>query len=124
MAATARVPRPSGLAGLITQPHQCAEEAEIGWPIRKVALAAQAQRLIDRLLEANVGLFDIAILVGFARLVGGGLDCVVQHERLIAFGIVPFTARFQRDHRRAEIVGAMLAWHAAQLPHAGLHAFG
>ena len=48
------------------------ELAQIGRPITKVTTPPQAQRLIDRVLEAKVGLFDIAVLVRFARILVEG----------------------------------------------------
>src|SRR6266508_3417991 len=92
--------------------------------IGKVPAAAQPQGLVDRLLEAKVGLFDIAILVRFARIVSGGLHVIVVHQGLIALGVVAFAATLDLHDSRREIVGTMLLGHTAELPEAGLQPFG
>ena len=111
------------LAGQIALADEVLEEAGIGGAIGEVAAALQAQGLVNGLLEAVVGLLDIAILVGHAGLVGGRLEAVMGHERGIALGPLAVTVG-NLDHGGTQIVGAVLLRDAAELPEAGLHAFG
>jgi len=54
----------AGLAGEVAVADEVLEEAHIGGTVGKVARAAQAEGLVNCLLEAVVGLLDIAVLVG------------------------------------------------------------
>ena len=97
---------------------------QVGGAVGKVAAAAHAQRLVDGLLEAEVGLLDVAVLVGDAGVVGGGLHAVVGHQRQVALGELRAAARADHVDGGAEVVGAVELGHAAELPEAGLQAFG
>ena len=75
---------PAGGPGAVTPGKQITDEAPVVGPAGKLAAASHAQGLIERLLEAVMGLFDIAVFVGNALIVPGGLHPVMGHERLVA----------------------------------------
>ena len=68
------------------------DEAAIGGEVVEVALPAQQQRILERLLEMAVSAFDRAVLVGDARLLRVG-SCRSGPQRLVARGqILPRSA--------------------------------
>ncbi len=112
------------LAGEVALAHQLLQKAVVGGAVGEVAAAPHAQRLIQRHLEAVVGLLDVAVLVGFTGGVGRGLHPVVRHESLVALREVMAAGRIQVVHGGRELVGPMLHGHAAQLPQTALQALG
>ncbi len=79
--------------------------------------------MVNRILEAKVGLFHITILMRFAGVVGGGLHGVMGHERLIALGEMTFATALNGNDRCAEVIGPMLLRHPTELPEARLQSF-
>jgi hypothetical protein len=74
----------AGLACEIAIAHELLYEALRGSTRGEIATAADSQCLIDRLLEAEVSLLDIAILMSNTRIVPSRLHAIVSHEPLIA----------------------------------------
>jgi hypothetical protein len=116
--------KPAGLPSQVALLDQVLQEAVVRGTLRKIAAPAGAQRLVDGALELTVLLFDVAVLMGNAEVVGGRLQTVMHHQQAVAL-LGPRTfIRIQRVDRGAEVIGAMLAGNAANdLPHARLEAF-
>jgi hypothetical protein len=90
-------------------------------PTRKIPAAAQHQRLVHRLLETPVTLFDVPVLVGV-----GGLNLLPAQAVMIQQGLITlrelFTLR-QIVHRRAQPIGPVTLGHTSQLPQRILQPF-
>src|SRR6266700_1174949 len=114
---------PAHLARQVALTDQLLQEPIVGAAVGKIAAAAHAQRLIDGVLEAVVLLFDVAVLVGDADVVGRRFQVVVRHQEPVAFPGLGTRVRIQRADGRTEMIGAMLARYAAYSPKAGLEAF-
>jgi len=110
----------AGPAREITAAHEALEEVAIGRARREVARGPDAQGLVDRLLEAMVGLLDVTVLVRHPGVVRRRDHPVMREQRGIAGGRLGPAGRVQRPDRRAEVVGAMLLRHPAELPPRGL----
>ena len=96
------------------------QEGHVRFPARKVAAAAQQQRLGHRSFEAVMALLGVAVLVTLSRIDRLRPDLVVRHHRLIT---TREKLRTRRLHRQAHPIAAMLDRHAAQRPHCVLKAF-
>ena len=75
---------PADLARQIALADQLLQEPIVGAAVGKIAAAAHAQRLIDGVFEAEVLLFDVAVLVGDAEIVGRRFQVVVRHQEPVA----------------------------------------
>jgi hypothetical protein len=115
---------PASLARQVTLADQVLEEVGVGGALGKVAAAADPQGLVAGQLEAVVSLLDVAVLVGLARIVGGRLQTVVSHQRLVASGRLDSPLGVKRPNGGAEVVGAVLTRHAAELPETALKSLG
>ena len=71
-----------------------------------------------------MGLLDIAVLMGNAGIVGGGLQPIMGQQRKIAVGELRPPASFEDVDGRTQVVGAMDLRHATDLPETGLQALG
>jgi len=70
---------PAHLTGGIALTEELLEPVQIGRPVGKVTTPTHAQGLVDRLLEAKVGLLDVAVLVRFAGRVGTRVHPIMGH---------------------------------------------
>ena len=70
-----------------------------------------------------MGLLDITVLMGDARVVPGRLHAIVPHEPLVALGEGFLLIAGQMPNGCAQMVGAMLDWNAADLPERLFNAF-
>jgi hypothetical protein len=104
------------LPGQVALPHELLEKPTIGSPIGEIPAAAHPQRLVDCLLEAEVGLLDVAVFVRDPEIVGRRFPAIVGHEGGIARRCLAPAVPIERAHRGAEVIGAMLARHPADLP--------
>ncbi len=75
---------PAQLAGLVALAGQLLEQGHVAGAVGKVAAAPRPERLVDGLLEAVVGLLDIAVLMGLAGVVGRRGHAVVGHQGQVA----------------------------------------
>jgi hypothetical protein len=90
-------------------------------PADKIATATQHQRLIDRLLEAIMPLFNVAVFICLSGVGFLAIDPVMPQHRFVCSRELPPVS--QVIHRGAQPVGAMLARHATQLPQRILQTF-
>src|SRR5258708_10343024 len=70
-----------------------------------------------------MGLFHIAVFMGYAGIVPGRLHAVMSQERMIAWGKILFPSSAALLHRRSQMIGPMQAGHSANLPQAVLQPF-
>jgi len=73
----------------------------IGGAVAKVATATHPQRLVDGAFELAMLLFNIAVLMRHADVVGRGLQAVVQHQQLVAALGLRTPVGVQRMYSRA-----------------------
>ena len=71
-------------AGEVALPDELLQEPCVGGAVGEVPAAAHPQRLVDGLLEAVVGLLDVAVLVRDPGVVGRRLHPVVGQQRAVA----------------------------------------
>jgi hypothetical protein len=90
-------------------------------PAGKIPAAAQHQRLVQRLLETPVPLFDVPVLVGMVRLDLLAAQTVMSQQRLIT--LAELLALRQVVHRRAQAIGPVPSRHTPQFPQGILQAF-
>ena len=102
---------------------QVLQKPGIGCSIRELATATNAQRLVNGAFELAVLLFNVAVLVRHAEVVGGRFQTIVGHQHAVAlFGLASFFG-IQRVNRRAQVISAVLARRTADLPHAPFEPF-
>ena len=111
-------------ASEIALPYQLSQKALVGAAVGKVAAATHPQRLIDGLLEAEVRLFDIAVLMRQTGGVGRRLHAVVGQQRPVVLGKFMPPVAVEVTHRGGEVVGAVPFRHATDLPQTVLQPLG
>src|SRR5467141_2562378 len=99
------------------------QETRICGSVAKVTTATHPQCLVDGAFELAMLLFNIAVLVRHAEVVGRGLQAVMQHQQLVAPLGLRAPVGIQRMNGRAQVIGAMLTRCAAYLPQARLEPF-
>ncbi len=116
--------RSAQLASLVARAGQLVEPGDVAGAVGKGTVPPRPERLVHGLLEAVVGLLDIAVLVGFADGIGGRRHAVVGHQGQIAIRPAALAVGLDGLNRRREIVGAVVLWYATDLPETELQPLG
>jgi hypothetical protein len=98
----------------VPRPHDLLQERDVLVPVRKVAAAAEEQRLVDRGLEVPVRRFRVAVLVRLPRI--GPLARHAVMGQQVAVPGLELPRRRQIVHRRTQGIAAVLPRHPAQVP--------
>jgi hypothetical protein len=106
----------------VPRPHDLLQERDVLVPVRKVAAAAEEQRLIDRGLEVPMRRLRIAVLVRLPRVDPLTRYAVVCQQVAVAGLELP--RRREIVHGRAQTVAPVPTRHAAQFPECILQAVG
>jgi hypothetical protein len=102
--------------------HGLAHEALVGQSVLEVAVPAQQQRLLNRLLQIPVRGLDAAVLVAQAAIVARADHTIVIEQRRVAHGEVLFFGQVLERGRQA--VAAVFLRGAAGLPQGVLQPLG
>ena len=83
------------------------QKASVRRTVGELSAATDTECLVDGLLEPEVGLLNVAVLVGNAQVVGGWLQTVMHHQQPIALLGLRAPCIIQRMDGGTEMIGAV-----------------
>jgi len=92
------------------------QKAGVRRAVGEFSAAADAQRLVDRFLEAEVGLLHVPVLVRHTKVIGGRLQAIVTHHHAVALLRLSASLGVERTDSSAEMVGAVPLRDATDAP--------
>src|SRR5216683_3176355 len=88
----------------------CKQKAGVRRAVGELSAAANSQRLVDGLLEAEVGLLHIAVLVRDTEVIGGRLQAIVAHDHAVALPRLSTSLGVERMDGSTEMIGSVPLW--------------
>ncbi len=98
---------PAHLPGQIPLLDLVQQKAGVRRAVGELSAATYTQRLVDGLLEAEVGLLNIAVLVRHTEVIGRRFQAIVAHHDAVALLRLSTSLGIERMNRRTEMIGAV-----------------